>query len=910
MPLTPGTRLGPYDVTAQIGAGGMGEVYRATDTNLKRSVAIKILPEALATDPERLARFQREAEVLASLNHPNIAHIYGLEKSTSTIALAMELVEGPTLADRIAQGALPVPDALTIAKQIAEALEAAHEQGIVHRDLKPANIKVRDDGTVKVLDFGLAKALQSGGPEGPPYAGSASMSPTITTPAHTMQGVILGTAAYMSPEQARGRAVDKRADVWAFGCVLYEMLSGKPAFEGEDISDTLGNVLKVEPDWGALPAAVPARIRQVLRLCLRKDRKERAGDMQDVRLALYGEFDAAGAGAPVPDVIPRTGRRTWIWAAAALLLGAAGASLAVRQLSPAAEKPLAHFLLNLPDAAPAAPSGTYVAISPDGARVVYRSTVGEDTISSGRLYVREIDRVDATRLDGATAAVAPTFSPDGQWVLYWDALNGTLNKISVHGGPPVVVCTIEGTMTGASWGPGDTIVFATAADSRLMRVREGAGQPEPLTAAEEGQATSPFVLPDGRGALFTLYRNQLPQVAYISFDDRVVTKVLDGGYSPQLSPSGHLVYAAGQTLWAVGFDVPSHQPVGDPAPVVESLRNNLNYGVARAFYGIAANGTLVYASGANSLGKRTLVWVDRSGHQEPIAVPPRAYTYARLSPDGTRVALDSRDEQNDIWTFDLARSAPSRLTFDPGPNRGPVWTPDGQRLAFTASSDGGVETGHWQAADGSGTTERLGPPDQVIVPADFSPDAQELLFVRPLSPPFDIGLLSVATGKVRMLLDTDASETNPALSPDGRWMAYQSDESGRNEVYVRPFPDVNAGKQQASTDGGTRPLWSRNGKELFYYVGGGTGPGTEPTIMTVPVQSVGRGLVLEKPVVAVQGPYAVPVNAGRHYDVSPDGKRFLLLKDVEGAADAGSRMVPIHVVLNWSDNLRRLVPTR
>jgi serine/threonine-protein kinase len=895
----------------------MGEVYRATDTDLKRGVAIKVLPTSVASDAERLARFQREAEVLAALNHPNIAAIYGLERSGATTALVMELVEGPTLADRIAQGAIPLDEALPIARQIAEALEAAHEQGIIHRDLKPANIKVREDGTVKVLDFGLAKAMEPAGAAGskeqdPAYG--LSMSPTLSLHA-TLAGVILGTAAYMAPEQAKGRSVDRRADVWAFGAVLYEMLAGKKAFAGDDISDTLVSVLRDEPDWAALPADVPASARQVLRVCLQKDPKKRVRDMSAIRLALDGAFDAPAQQTDATPALPATRRARWRqalpWAVGAFVFGglAAGTGVWMRPAAPPAR--VAHFVIATPADPPFQVAGqtSVVAMSPDGSRLAYRIHRGASTATNGVLYQRALGQLEPTLIVGTEGAGGFFFSPDGNWIGFSSNVDNTLKRISVSGGPSQTICALDGFLRGASWGPDDTIVFATQASKGLRRVPAAGGAAQVLTKVDPARGETdhfwPEVLPDGKGVVFTAWngtaeRSRIVALTLSSGPSGNVSDVVRGGSQPHVSPTGHLVYAAGGTLSAIWFNAGSLEAVGNPVPVMEGVASSPDAGAAN--YAIAADGSLVYVKGSlTAVGQRTLVWVDRKGQESAINVPPRAYTYARLSPDGTRVALDARDQQNDIWIWDLGRETLQRLTTDPGLNRAPVWTPDGTRVAFTAAPEGSVESIYWQKADGSGVPERLRVGSTIQGPASFSPDGKRLVFNTPLFAPHDIGMLSLdGERREEMLLKAKFSETNGAVSPDGRWLAYQSDESGQAEVYLAPFPDVNTSKRQVSTRGGTRPLWSKDGRELFYYV-------APDTIMALPVRP-GADVVLGNPQVVVKGPYAVAVNAGRHYDVSPDGQRFLLLKDVP-AADGQKPAAPeIHLVQHWAEELKAKMP--
>ena len=916
MPLHPGTTLGSYTVTAKIGEGGMGEVYQARDTKLDRDVALKVLPEAFTADPDRLARFEREAKVLASLNHPNIGTIYGLEESEDGKfrALVLELIEGPTLADRIAQGPIPVDEALPIATQIADALEAAHEQGVIHRDLKPANVKVRNDGTVKVLDFGLAKAFA-------PEASGADLSdsPTISlTAAATQMGMIIGTAAYMAPEQAKGKPVDKRADVWAFGAVLYEMLAGRKPFPGEDVSDTLATVIKSEPDWEALPDETPPWITQLLRACLHKQPRRRVHDMADVRLAMEGVFTPP-ASTLVGSVASPSGwwQRPLPLASAVLVVAglAAGAGWASRTTpAPVAEvvrftiTPAEIGALQTPD------QNRNLAISPDGSRVVYSVPLGDEEPGAAgppSLRLRRLDRFESVSLlDGRTAR-APFFSPDGQSIGFISELR-LLQRVSVTGGAAMTLAEFENEddmgglqrFPGMSWTTdGDVIIGGIG--SGLYRIPDGGGAPELLTTPDanldETEHLWPFAIPDRNTALFVIVQGAAPvngELATVALDTGVVTRLGITGTNPRYLSSGHLVFASADgSLRAVGFDPVELETSGNPVPVVEGVQVK---GSGAANFDVSDRGTLVYISGDPlQMAPRTLTWVDRDGTSEPIDLPPRAYTYARLSPDGRRIALDARDEEFDIWIWDLARETLQRFTRGPGFNRAPVWTPDGERLAFSAVSDDGIERLHWQAADGSGQPEPLttGPG----FPTGFTPDGGRLVFGPQFAGASDLSIIGVdGSGVEEVLLDESFSETNAQVSPDGRWLAYQSNESGRFEIYVRPFPNVDDGLQPVSSDGGSRPRWSADGTELFYYA--------EPdAIMTVPV-TPGDELTLGRPTVAVQGPYARPLNTGTHYDVSRDGQRFLLLVDTPSADGERRPAQQVHVVTNWVEELKELVP--
>jgi len=907
MPLSPGTTLGVYEITAQIGAGGMGEVYRARDTALDRDVAIKVLPEGFATDPERLARLEREAKVLASLNHPNIAAIYGLERSGEQPALVLELVEGATLAeliercrvsDRTSQG-LPLDDALPIARQIAEALEAAHEQGIIHRDLKPANIKVRDDGTVKVLDFGLAKALddvRSAGASAP--ATDAANSPTMTAMG-TRAGIIMGTAAYMAPEQAKGRPVDKRTDIWAFGVVLYEMLAGRSLFAGADVAETLAAVLRADPAWDRLPLATPPAIRKLLRRCLERDPRERLRDIGDARFEINDALTAPGTsdGEAVPIAAPAARRRA-IFAAAALALGLITGGLIVLTLvrpAPDPPAPVTRLSIVLPPAQERTNTGLRdIAISPTGTHLVY--------VANSQLYLRALDALEAVPLAGTaeSAPVAPFFSPDGQWVGFFSRRDRALQKVALTGGAPVTL-TAADFPYGASWGPDDTILVGQEGRG-ILRVAGAGGTPDLLVAVEPPAAAhQPQMLPGGEAVLYTLGRGGAWDTAQIVVERLATgerTVVVDGGSDARYLPTGHLVYALGETLLAVPFDVERLAVTGSPVPVIEGVSRATVTGAANA--DVAETGTLVSLSVGNAA--RTLLWVDREGNEEALPAPPRAYFYPRLSPDGRRVALDVRDEESDIWIWDLARETLTRLTFAAEDDQYPVWRPDGRQVVFASTRDGPFNL-YRRAADGTGAVERLTESPNVQFPYGISPDGTRLLFVEG-SPETGRDLHVLTLGdepRGEPLIVTAFTERNAEISPDGRWVAYQSDASGQEEIYVQPFPDVDAGRWQVSTAGGVQPLWSRDGRELFYRTSAG--------LMAAPVET-GAGFAAGRLALVVAGSYFGSLSFGRSYDVAPDGQRFLMIKEgVAGPDDPLAGLTQIHVVQGWFEELKARVPT-
>lgn len=906
MALTTGARLGVYEVTAQIGVGGMGEVYRARDTKLGREVALKILPDAFVSDPERVARFQREAKTLASLNHPNIGGIYGLEDANAVTALVLELVEGPTLADRIAQGPIPIDEALPLAKQIAEALGAAHEQGVIHRDLKPANIKVRPDGTVKVLDFGLAKTTDLVG-----SASNASQSPTIITPAMTETGVILGTAAYMSPEQARGLVLDKRSDLWSFGCVLYEMLTGRRPFTGDTVSDVSAAILAREPDWTPLPEVTPAAIRKVLRRCLEKDRRRRLADAGDARLEIEEALASPNAETATP---ARTASRRVVAMAIALtgaVLIIALLPWAVMRPTPQASVRPARFALVPPPAQALTTSGAVrdVVLSPNGTQLVY-------TGARGQLMVRSLDQLDARPLSGVTNAVAPFLSPDGRWIGFFTGTSGELKKVAIAGGTPITLCRFVGVPRGASWSLDDTIVFATNEPTTgLFRVRADGGKAEVLTTPDSGKGMEedhlfPSVLPNGRAVLFTIAAASSTaanaQVAVLDLTTGRRKTLIRGGSQAEYVNTGHLIFAAAGSLRAVRFDVAKLEVLGDSVPVVDQVMTAVT---GAANFSVARDGTLAYVVGGlatQSSGARSLVWVTRQGREEPIPVPARAYLYPSISPEGTRVALAIDDQERDIWTCDVARQTLTRLTFDPGRDWYPGWSPDGRRIVFM-SRRAGVPNLYSRLADGSGTEERLTISSNIqFGTPSFTPDGTRLVFTEVVpGTGEDLRLLSidpstgrpVGDGQSEPLLQTIFAERNAQISPDGHWLAYESNESGQEEIHVRPFPKVGGGRWQVSSDGGTAPLWARSGRELFYREGNSM---MSASIQTTPTFSAGN------PTKLFERKFS---GLGRTYDVSRDGQRFLMIKD-NTSGDQASTPASMVVVLNWFEELKAKVPTK
>jgi serine/threonine-protein kinase len=903
--LFPGTRLGPYEITAPLGVGGMGEVYRATDTNLKRRVAIKVLPASVAGDVERLGRFQREAEILAALNHPNIAHIHGLEKSDGTIALVMELVEGPTLADRISKGAIPIDEALPIVKQIAEALEAAHDQDIVHRDLKPANIKVRSDGVVKVLDFGLAKAL-----EPPATAADVSGSPTITSPAMTRLGAILGTAAYMSPEQARAKDVDTRADVWAFGCVLYEILAGRRAFGGDDVTDTILSVVSKEPDWSRLPPSTPDSIRRLLRRCLTKSVQQRLRSIGDAVLEIDDATqvtDLSSGGVVKPDKFPAA---RWIGAAAAgvlfLAVAVAGWSIGRRQTTnlAASTGALRFSLVPSPaDGITVSGNSRDLAIAPDGRTIAY---VGGNGTS---LIIRHLDRSDATRVDGAGLPQNPFFSSDGAWVGFVDGLSA-IKKVSVRGGSIETVCRTSYSVVQPAW-HGDTIVFAQY--GRIFRVSAAGGVAEPITpplSAGGPRLYNPSFLPTGNAILVGVASPTQSGIGIVDPRTGALKLIVpmpssstdEFGLQARFVAPNRLIYrsalepgAQSPALHVVGFDAGRLETVDRSVAIEEPVFVSPFGGFAD--FDLAENGTLVYVASSARPNVRRLVWVNRDGREEPIDLPERAYTYPNFSPDGRQVAFDIRDQENDAWVWDLSGSTLRRLTFDRGFNQYAVWSHDQRHLVYTlaaASVAGAVNRIFWQSADGRGQPEVLTERSALLAPYGFSKDDRYLIFREDsLETGHDLMRMSLdAERRVEPLLQTPFNELNAEVSPDGRWLAFESDASGAHEIYVRPLPDVNAGLWQVSSAGGRAPQWSRNGQELFFL-------SPDSAMMTAGVETTTTAFVSHAPTRLFEHHNYVggASTIGRTYDVAPDGRRFLMIK----AAPSPD----LAVVVNWTQTLNK-----
>jgi serine/threonine-protein kinase len=871
-----GARIGPHTVRALIGEGGMGQVYRAHDGELGRDVAIKVLPPIIALDPAWRARFEREARVLASLNHPHIGAIYGIAEGDGLRGLVLELVEGDTLNERLhAQSAgkgLPLEATLRIARQIAEALDAAHEKGIVHRDLKPANIKITPDDVVKVLDFGLAKAADS---------------PADPREGLTQAGLIMGTASYMSPEQARGQPVDKRTDIWAFGCILYEMLTGRAAFQRETVADTLAAVVQREIDWSALPTSVPAAVRQLLARCLEKDSKRRLRDIGDARV----ELEIKPGEAETHPVFRPTRIRLALIGAGALAAAAIVAYFLWNRPFPAEQaKPrVVRFSTSIEAPDWLGLNRPTVAVSPDGSRVVYlnRNDASRKDAST-ELYIRAADEFEGHPIQGTRDGSNPFFAPDGKSIGFF--ANRKLKTLFLDGGSPVDVADVESVPLGATWSAAGSIVLGSMDGSTLMRVPASGGQPSALTPAQAdgspGIEAWPEALPDGKSVLFTVMPTG-EKPAYVAVASLVTgtRKTLFEGSAAHYLSRGYLVYMRGSSLMGIRFDSGTLEVIGTPVLLLDNVRQEQGAGAAQ--FSASANAeTLVYVAGARGNPVSNLVLVDRKGQAQVIAPPARPYSDPRVSADGQRIAVDLQENGgSDIWVYDVPRATWSQLTFN-DQSLVPVWTPDGKYITFVITANGGSKV-YWKAADGSG-------PDELLFssagnPHAWSRDGQYLVGTG------TIGVLRLDAHRkaVPYLASRPGGKfAAPAFSPDEHWIAYVSNESGRNQVYVTQFPNWDT-KWLVSSDGGTQPMWSRNGHELFYRDG--------DKMMVVSV-TTGSAFIAEQPKLLFEAAYeSIAVRA--NYDVMPDG-RFLMIK-----ADAQqSTNRRLNLVLNWNEELKRLMP--
>ncbi len=883
-----GTTINHYKVLEKIGQGGMGEVYRAEDTSLKREVAIKVLPEQFTKDPQRLARFEREAQLLASLNHPNIAAIHSFEHADEIHFLVLELVEGETLQELVAKGPVPVEEALKVCRQIAEGVEAAHEKGVIHRDLKPANVKVTPEGKVKILDFGLAKAFEEEVP-----VTDISQSPTLTEEM-TRAGVILGTAAYMSPEQAKGKPVDKRADIFAFGAVLYELLTGKRAFEGETITETIAAVLKSEPDWEKLPSDTPWRIQELLRRCLTKEPHDRLDGIANVRIEIKLALSEPATISPIgvgSAAQPPLWKRAIPWSVA-LLMGVIAISIAFWSSRQSTSPPLTKFMI-----APALPASTTrlsgnLAISADGRHVVYRS----NTEKGDQLYLRSLDDLVERPIPGTEGALSPFFSPDGNSVGFFAGFQ--LKKVSLAGGSPITLCDARRLGVSGSWSPDDTIVFSAFHESgnALFRVSASGGEPEILATSDLDKGETgyrlPHILPGGKTVLFTTTQSDGGvvadyQIAALSLETGERKILIEDGRQATYVNTGHLIYEQPGTgnMMAVLFDLGTLEVTSGPVPVLQGVR----YNPTNVDYALSDEGTLVYIPTSEGSG---LIWVNRDGRTQPVTEIQRNFSAPRLSPDGTRLSVTVSDEAGtpNIWIYEIAREILTQFTVEGG-NLRAIWSPDGQQLIFASNRATGLPDLFWMPIDGSAEAKQLTTGENSQFPTSWSPDGL-VAYVEVVMPGGDILVLSLDGERdTETVLATQYNERNGIFSPNGRWLAFTSDRSGQAEVYVKPYPGQ-GGFVQISTDGGLEPVWAQSGKELFYRTG--------DQMMVVSVQT-DTTFKAEKPRLLFEGSYRYSfTNVTSNYDVTADGQQFVMVNEETSQ---------INVVLNWFEELKRLVPT-
>jgi serine/threonine-protein kinase len=878
-----GQDIGSYKIISLLGAGGMGEVYRAMDTKLEREVAIKVLPTEFSQDRQRLARFEREAKLLASLNHPNIAVLYGQEEVEEKRFLVLELVEGETLAERLTKGPLALEEALEVCRQIAEGVEAAHEKGVIHRDLKPANVKITPEGKVKILDFGLAKAFEREAP-----VADISQSPTLTEEM-TRAGVILGTAAYMSPEQARGKAVDKRSDVFAFGCVLYELLTGKRAFGGETVTDTLAKILEGEPDWNVLSPTVPGTIRFLMSRCLQKDPGKRLQHIDGARILIEEVLSGTTTLSPIGATIQLPlWKRAIPWTIAAVSVVVAGFALwsltgpTPELIGPESVK---KFEIAAPAVTPLGSSGGRdLAVSPNGKHLVYKST-------GRQLYLRSIDQLEVKPVSGTEGAGSNFFfSPEGDWLVF---NSGTqLKKVSLAGGSAVSLTDVPW-LEGGSWGPDETIFFAAGGD--LYRIPASGGEPEILATSEDDESYSwPKILPGGQAVVFTIrhgFANH--RSALLSLETGAQKILIERAKMADYFPSGHLVYERSGTLMAVRFDLTRLEIMGQPVPVLEGVRTS---DVGAVDYSLSDEGTLAYVSADwGALHEHQLVWVDRQGRESLVTEETGDFRNPRISPDGKRVVLP-RFERNsrNVWIYEFEEDSLSRLTFEEERNGTAIWSPDGEWIVYQTGSTDGRYLARQRADRGSPSEQLTSVTPDTQIPNSWTPDGQ-LLFINSGG---DIVTLSMdGDREPEAVVASPYGECCSKLSPDGNWLAYVSHETGQQQVYVTSYPRADVKWLISAEEGGGQPVWSPDGSELLYRTG------DKMMVVSVRTEPTFRE---SRPRVLFEGSYvshSAPIGM-QYYDISPDGKRFLMLKETEEQAQN-----QIQVVLNWSEELKRLVPT-
>jgi len=880
--ITPGTRLGPYEVTAAIGAGGMGEVYRARDTRLDRSVAIKVLPERLSSNPQLRERFSREAKAISNLTHPHICALYDIGQSEGTDYLVMELLEGESLADRLSRGPLPPEQVIRFGVQIAEALYTAHRQGIVHRDLKPGNVMLTKAGA-KLLDFGLASVAA-------PEAGAATLA-TERRPL-TEDGVVLGTFQYMAPEQVEGQPADPRTDIFALGATLYEMATGRRAFEGKTRASLIASILDREPPpISTVAPASPLALDRVIRTCMAKDPEDRWQSAHDVATELRWVADSSSA------MLAERGRRGLskrvLWAiggtVAGLAIGATVTWLAARQTKPGAA-PVARFIIALPPQAPLYYGGQpAVAISPDGTRIVYRAKDGEHT----HLYTRSIGQLVPALVPGTENGRAPAFSPDGRSIAFLDELK--LKKVALDGGLPVVLADTAGGGIGTRWF-GDSIYFVRAFTGGIWSVPQEGGTPRQLVKADPAKGARavvwPDVLPGGKTILVTVWNNG-------SWDDAKIVAypiaggepkvVVDGGTCSRYVPTGHLLFERGGALYAVAFDAKNVRVTSAPVPVLDGLASGVTNG--EAHYSVSDNGTLVYVPGGVREDKRSLLWVDRRGNEQLVAPTQRAYASPAISPDGRTVALTLETATFDVWQLDIERDSLSRVSFG-GDDSGPVWTPDGTRLIYSSSRSGHNNL-YWAASDNSSGEQRLTAGDRDQYPNMVSPDGRGVGVTERAGEENGNDIVFVPLSgdhKPQTVVSSRFNEEDAQFSPDGVWMVYTSTESGKREAYLRPFP-VPGGKWQISVGGADGGVFAHNGREIIYRNG--------PKFFTVPVET--------RPVVRIGKPQLLFEKQHHEggWDLSKDDQRLMLVRD-----ETPPTTNQLQIVLNWFDELVRRVPPR